>query len=65
MPLLYITGYQHSDDDLDYNSNTYWSIDHNSSSNKAKIEYIQADYGFGVDVAPEDWTKKAKEEETV
>jgi hypothetical protein len=46
------------DEDFDCN-NKSWMIDNNS---KAMLGYIRADYDFGLDEAPEDWSKKAREE---
>lgn len=47
-----------SDENLDCN-NKSWTIDNNSKGMKG---YIRADYDFGLDEAPEDWSKKARED---
>jgi len=42
-------------------NNKSWEVDNNSKY-KSMLGYIRADYNFDLDEAPEDWSKKAKEQ---
>jgi len=49
-----------NDNDPDCN-NKSWLVENNAKY-KSMVGYIRADYNFDVDEAPEDWSKKTKEQ---